>query len=282
MDKEENPYSLLVGSRSVQDITLESESYQKVLRLYLLRLRKLFQNDENVKGAVVLEDKEERRKQIREFISSEINLGTEDVCEKALSILLDEYDKMKLSTHQQYLVDERTGMVIAPLTNDSLFKPPDYIGEDGKKHEAQAILHPGLSSALGLALQERSKIAAAIEKGGPTFEHLKNPSSIIIVAKEFLESQGFQICECPDGDVQVFEIGHEREEGVFQALNEGFHRFRMFGMILATKISTEMKTNNYSKCEIGTPELIKTNKLRWYKISVKMKKFKELSDNLCS
>lgn len=276
-DTEENPYSILVGSRSVGDLAVELEFHKKVLRLYLLRLRKLFQEDEDIKHAITIEDKEERRKQILTFVLKIANPGTEDVLEEAINILLNEYEKMKLVPYQQYLIDEQTGMAIMPLTKDSLFQPPDYIGEDGKKHKAQIIVHPGISSAIGLAMQERSKIAAAITKGGPEFEHLKDPSSIIKITKELLESEGFEIGACPNGFIQIYEIGHEHEEGVFQSLNKSFHRYELFGKILAKKIIHDMKNKGISRCELGIPQLMKNNKHRWYTVSVMMKKIEELS-----
>ena len=171
----EDPFAILVASRDSGNLAESSESFQKVLRLYLLRLRALFQEDQDIKDAVLIEDKEERRKQVLELVLKTANPGTKDVCKKASDLLLEEYDKMKLVPHQQYLIDGRTGLTIAPLTEESLFTPPDYIGEDGQKHKSQTIVHPGITSALGLALQERSRIETAIAKGGLAFEHLKDP-----------------------------------------------------------------------------------------------------------
>jgi hypothetical protein len=275
----DNPFTALVVSKSNRDLAAVSEDHSKVLRLYLLRLRKLFQEDQGIRTAVLIEDKEERKKQVLELTSKEISLGTEDVYEKAVDLLLEEYDKMKLAPYQQYIVDGRTGLTIAPLTEDSLFTPPDYIGEDGKKHKSQTIVHPGISSALGLALQERSKIVTAITKGGPAFEHLKDPSSITDVAKSILESLGYEICKCSDEFMQIYEIGHEKEEGVFQSSNPSFHRYKMFGSILAKKVSDFMKLNNFQKCEIGIPKLIRNGKQRYYSIEVKVAKVLVLSSN---
>lgn len=264
-------------SKPGENSVIVQESDAKVLRTYILRLRKFFQEDEGVRAAVLIEDKEERRRQIFELTSKTVESGTEDIHENAINILLEEYDNMKLTPHQQYIVDGRTGLTIAPLTEDSLFTPPDYIGEDGQKHKSQTIVHPGITSALGLALQERSKIAAAIAKGGPAVEHLKNPNSITDTAKKIIESSGYEICKCSNGFVQIFEIGHEKEEGIFQSPNSSFHRYEMFGSILAKKIFDFMVLNNFQKCEISNPELIREKKQRYYSIMIKAARILELS-----
>jgi hypothetical protein len=275
----DNPFTALAVARSNGNLSAVPESYQEVLRLYLLRLRKLFQEDEGVRAAVLLDSEEERRKRILELTAKTANPGTEDVYEKVVDLLLEEYDRMKLAPHQQYIVDGRTGLTIAPLTEESLFTPPDYIGEDGEKHKAQTIVHPGISSALGLALQERSRIETAIAKGGPAFEHLKDPYSITEAAKKILEHLGYEICKCSGGFMQTYEIGYEKEEGIFQSSNPSFHRYRMFGSILAKKISDFMKLNNYQKCEIGSIKLNRTGKQRYYSVEVKVARIPELSES---
>ena len=96
------------------------------------------------------------------------------------------------------------------------------------------------------------------------------------MTKGILEHLGYEIGECPNGLTQTYEIGHEKEEGVFQSSNLAFHRYKMFGSILAKKIADYMRENNLRKCEIGVPKLVRGGKFRYYSVEVKFLKIAEL------
>jgi hypothetical protein len=265
IDIESTPYSILIGARSVEDLKTIHEMEPRVLRAYLLILREIFSSNNEIHEALKYSG-HERRNKIMSICTNIIVPGTDDIWEAAINTLIEEHDRLIKSPNTKYIIDKTTGLAILPLNQNTIFIPSDYIGQDGKSHLSQPIINPGISSALGLAIQEKERIKSILAKHhGPAYEHLRNPNSIIRVATDRLREWNIKVDTC-DGSIELVEIGREQVDGIFQSPNPSFHRFIVFGEILARKISAMKPT----QCEFGQLELKQNAKQRWYQIFVKL------------
>jgi hypothetical protein len=265
LDAENSPYSILIGARSVEDLETAREMEPRVLRAYLITIREMFRSDIKVQEAISSPASERRDKVMTACVSALIP-GTDDIWAAAIDTLLEEHDRLALLPSSQYIVDNSTGLVVLPLNENSVFTPPDYVGEDGQVHKANPIVNPGVSSTLGLVLQEKERVRLVLaQHKGPAYEHLRNPNSIVRVATNKLHELGIEVGEC-EGTLELVEVGREQVDGIFQAPNPAFLRFVTFGELLARKIAA-MKP---SRCDIGCPELKQNAKHRWYQVPVKI------------
>jgi hypothetical protein len=211
--------------------------------------------------------------ELAEILTPIIKPGTGDIFEKALEEILIELDQLRISEAGLILIDNETGKSILSLTPDMIYTPPDYIGDDGLVHKAKPILHPSISSALGLAAQDKSIILNQLEKARDpktklAYEHVANPNRITELAVERLKNIGVHITEDINGiQAKDIEFGREQVDGIRQAPNIRFHRANMFAAILATKVFRECGEKGL--CSFGPIRLMKNAKQRWYLIGVK-------------
>lgn len=198
--------------------------------------------------------------------------GSEDIFQKAVEIILEELDAARLKEPSLYLVNVQTGRAVLPFNKDTVFQPPDYIGEDGLVHKARPIVHPALTSAMALAQQEAARREIVLKKSkDPKFksavEHLLDPEGMITSAKERLQAVGVVIDDIPsDSEPQEVEFGREAIDGINQAPNYQFHRKSTFSAILAQKILRLCGPGGH--CHIGPIRERKGSKQRWYAVSV--------------
>jgi hypothetical protein len=259
---EDTPQSILVGARVVGDSDTAYEAEKRVQRDYLLAIRRMLTENDAAQAALTKGD--QRRQQLIEACIDIVYPGTEDVYETAVDVILEEHDKLVSTGSKVYIVDQSTGLAVLPLTDQSVFRPTDFIGEDGQIHKSQPILHPGISSALALLNQEKERTRIALIRGGPAYEHIRDPSSIVTIATECLAAHGITVEPCSEGQTIAIEVGREQVDGVFQSPNLACHRHALFGALLARKIAAI----GVHRCEIRTPKLCQDSKQRWYTIDV--------------
>jgi hypothetical protein len=266
----------LATTRKNDDASVIESIEEAVINKYRRDLRSHFQNDPNVKESIPLDKPaSECKEHVMDALKHICRPGTEGLFERVIEELLKEIDEFRLRPSSSYIVDDKTGRVLVPLSDNAVYTPPDFIGEDGLVHKARPIVHPSISSGLAMAEQERHRMKIAISKAkesGPlgilSLEHEKDPDSIRRVAVEILESKGFRVDSIPRGSGKeiVIEFGREAKDGG-QAPNYSFHRFKMFGTILAKKIADSIEQG--STYDLDRPVLNTTSKQRWYTASVR-------------
>lgn len=141
----------------------------------------------------------------------------------------------------EYLVNSE-GKTLFKITPDMLYTPPSTVSEDGRIISHSVRLHPKISSAIALAVQESEKILK-LEKKYPdsrALDHLKKPDYIGTRALELISLENSFIRLGID-DTQEFSeefiiVGKENIEGVYQAFNPSFVRAEVFAMSLARAI----------------------------------------------
>lgn len=249
---------------------VDKEAEDRQLRRHLMLLRRMFQEDANIRECLTAHTKEEKKQGILHFTSTlALTYGGLPLLERAVDFLLTELEQMQAMSHSAYIVDESTGKAIAPFGKDSVYYPPDFIDEAGNLRKGRPILNPGISSALGLANQEahRKEQALLAAKGhaAHSVEHLREPESIVRTAKEALEKAGVGEPE-DDADVESGEIivGREQHDGVYQASNPNFHRYTMYGELLARKVVQA----GHKSCRLGDIRTEGDTKARWFVVRV--------------
>jgi hypothetical protein len=244
----------------------------KILAEYLIQLRKIFETDNQVKS-IIIDSKPAiaAKSRLLKLLTHECKPDSKDLFERAMDIVLNELDNFRDKPASLYLIDRNTGMPIMPMTDELIYTPPDYIGEDGKLHKSKPILHPGIAASLTLAVYGKNKLQRHLKKiTGPlseqAYKHLSEPERIIEMVKERLNYIGVEISDNPNECDQVIEFGREQVEGIMQSPNIRFHRAHMFAAILAHKI---LKLGGKAaKYTIGSIESKQNTKQKWYTVKI--------------
>lgn len=244
----------------------------RTYRRYLLAIRKAFQEKNEIRECLTAHSHEERRDGVLHFLLPLCiaQPGGEPLLTKAVEHLLHELEQMKLAGHSRYIIDESTGLAVAPLTANLIQKTPDFIDEGGNLRKGRQVVDPGFASALGLARQEMDRTEKALAKPGnltaSAYEHLRNPNSILELAREHMDRAG--ISSAVDGNAVelTLEIGVEQSDGIFQAPNAGFHRQAAYGAQLARRIIAD----GHKACEIVGMEKKSNSKSRWYEVRARV------------
>lgn len=271
---EDPHHDLAVAKRTNSE--LFSDAKKSVYRVYMLGLRHEFETDELTRK--ILERNNPATGGFDELLGHLSNLirpETEEVFKECLNDLLLELDHQRKSPGSLYLISTDTGAAIMPLNSQMIYQPPDFIGDDGKKHKAKQILHPKISAPLAIKIHEDARLLEKLKKveGKLAFEHVRNPNSIRNVAIEFLAKNGY-ISESLDDDFKQInlEFGKEHQD-VFQSINPAFHRHVSFGRTLARQIMSE--AGSPSKYEIGDVKTCENAKFHWYSVTVKLRLLSE-------
>jgi len=248
------------------------QTVKKVLATYLLQLRKILETNSRIKQIVIDSDPAKAAKpKLMKLLAFECKPDSEDLFEQAIDIILDELDNFREKPSSLYLVDGDTGMTVMPMTDELIYTPPDYIGEDGKLHKAKPILHPGMAASLTLAVYGQAKIQRHLKKAADpiskqAYKHLSGAEQILEMAKDRLGHIGVKISDNPDKCDQIVEFGREQVEGVMQSPNIRFHRAHMFAAVLAHKI-LELGGRS-AEYFVGSIENKKNAKQSWYTVEI--------------
>lgn len=259
---------------STQRKELTEHTEDKQLVEYLILVRYQLENDTKLKDIVVNSNPAiEAKGTVIQHLLAYIKPDTETLFRKAVEQILSELDDIRTKKPSLYLVDQSTGNLLMPVDNNSIFTPPDYVGEDGKIHKSNPIVHPGVSSSLAMAMHKHAKINKAIAKSKKNpatkqaYTHLVDPDKIIEFTKEKLQTAGVEISTSISvEESHTIEFGREQITGVFQSSNLYFHRIQIFSSTLAHKI-LKLK---FKKCEFGKLESKHNSKQQWYVIEVKL------------
>lgn len=263
-DKDDKGYGLLAPDPT-PGITrwMEDEHFAKMLML----LRRQFETDTNIRECLTAVTKEERRQGVLHFTEMlRFAPGGQRALERAVDYLLDELEQMQKEGHGQYLVDSSTGKSVGPLTKEMIYQQPDFVNEDGQLVKGKKVVNPSFASAVGLAKQkqERTRLALEASNGSLALEHVRDPDSILRVAKEHLEAA--RIPETEAGPEIVVEVGREQADGVLQSPNVNFHRHELYGALLARKIIS----GGHRACSLVSMEHKSNSKAQWYEVKVRV------------
>jgi hypothetical protein len=245
---------------------------EKILANYLLQFRKILETNGQIRNVVVNSDPAiEAKPKLMRMLADQCKPGSEKLFKQAIDILLTELDEFRRKPSSLYLVDEDTGKAIMPITDDLVFTPPDYVGEDGLLHKSKPTLHPGITASLALAVYGKAKIKKHLQKATDSiskqaYKHLSGPEQILEMVKERFDYLGIEIIEAPDRCDQTIEFGREQVEGVMQSPNIRFHRAHMFAAVLAHKL---LKLGGRSaRYFVGSITNEKNTKQTWYTVEV--------------
>ncbi len=242
----------------------EERDFAKVLML----LRRDFETNESVRECLTANTREEKRQGILHFTSHyAFGHGGVRVLERAVDYILDELERMVAAGHGQYLVDTTTGMPVGPMTKDMVYQQPDFVNEAGVLVKGKKVVNPTVAAALGLARQEQHRTELALQSAGGSlaFEHLRDPESILRIAREELDR--LQIPESELGEEVKLEVGREQSDGVFQSPNRSFHRHELYGRVLARRVVTA----GYTECSLIDLQKKQDSKSRWFEVTVRVR-----------
>ena len=151
--------------RKKADLGELTEEIQQTLARYLLDIRREFETNDEAKNIVISSDPAiDAKPKLLELFAHKCKPGTEKLFEEAIEIALNELDGFRKNPASLYLIDNATGKSVMPITDDLIYTPPDYIGEDGKLHKAKPVVHPGISSSLTLAVYGEAKLKRHLKK----------------------------------------------------------------------------------------------------------------------
>lgn len=240
---------------------LITRSSRDLLVNYLNILRPEFLTNSQVHDAIRAVKKATlARPALEDILCEHMLQDTEETFGQALDILLEEIEK---SAGKQMLISTETGRPIMAYTEDMIYQPPDYVGEDGLVHRARPMLHPKIAAPMIMGMHKKGKLEKLEAKMGNSIaiEHLRNPDKIVKIASEILLSKGVELRAVDNGQTVTEKIGQENVEHI-QSLNPSFHRVQMFGEILARRVLS----HDPKLCEMGEAKECENSRLHWYEV----------------
>jgi len=276
----EDPHEILKTALETQDFKLAKVAEEKLVSQYLLSIRTIFSINNEIINIIKSKEKAlDSKDQIFDILKNKPEFRSESILYRVIEFLLIELEDLKTKDPSLYIVDAKTGRLTFKADEKSFYQPPDYVGEDGKLHKAQLILHPGLSSSYALNLydnsrKEENKIRI-IEKVSanptlaPAYAHILDPDSMSGIATRILEDNGIEIGEVSGSctDIEI-TFGKESLAGSDQSINPRFHRAEMFGKSLSKKILEAYP--NIRICELGSVSTFSDTRNKWYSVRVKI------------
>lgn len=248
---------------------------EKLTAGYLMALRGAFESDPEIRRVV---ESSQPATEAAPFVADRLwgfaKPGSEDIFEKAVWTILEELDFHRSKPPSLYLVNPTTGKAVVPLTEGSIFQPPDFVGEDGRTHKARPIVHPSITSALALSQQDAARQESLAKRADSGFKrHALAHGDLDGIAesvRQRLESAGVQrVDSLPDADPAEVEFGREQVDGLLQSPNFGFHRISVFSAVLAVKVLRLCGPGGtYS---MGPIQERKGSKQKWYMVTVRVR-----------
>lgn len=265
--------TFLETCRKEGDSELALQVEEKLLASYLMGLRRSLDEDITARRwASEAEPAVSAKGAIADRFWDQARPGSEDVFERAVEILLSELDEARKRPPSLYLVDHQTGRAVVPITEETVFQPPDYVGEDGLTYKARPVVHPAITSALALARQEEAKKRRLLAKAADpaskhAFAHVSGPEGIVQSAIVRLAAIGISVMDdMGEESTHEVEFGRESSDGTDQSPNLMFHRQNSFGAVLALKVVKLCGPGG--SCRFGTPREAKNSRQKWYVVPV--------------
>jgi hypothetical protein len=267
----DDPRTELVKIRDA-GLVITDDLSQKAEAKYLLSIRQRLQSDPTVnRMAVDASPAISALIPLADEMRDLIIEGSEDIFLSMLEYVLNELDELRKSKPSSYLVDDRTGKIVAPIEEDTIIRPDPVIDENGIIQVQNPYINPILAASIALdtAAKERdAKIQklAADPVNGLAYRHLTEPDRIIELAKERLRSFGVIISDEPNSKIEIIEFGRETVEADNQAPNTRYHRLSVYSAVLATILSKKCEKGGV--CWISPIQKKMNSKQRWYRVEV--------------
>jgi hypothetical protein len=263
-------------------LVIAGDLLQKAEAKYLIDIRQRLQSDLKVNKmaadaspaiSALIPLADEMRDLIKE--------GSEDIFLSMLEYILNELDELRKAEPASYLIDDRTGKIVAPIEEDTIIRPDPIVDENGITQVQNPYINPILAASIALdtAAKERdAKIQklAADPINGLAYRHLTEPDRIVELAKERLRTFGITILDEPNSEKEkeTIEFGRETTEADHQAPNIRYHRLSVYSAVLATVLSK--KCGKGGICWIGPVQKKMNSKQRWYQVEVLITKKSEM------
>jgi hypothetical protein len=267
----DDPRAELVKIRDA-GLVITDDLSQKAEAKYLLSIRQRLQSDPIVNEmAVNASPAINALIPLADEMRNLIIEGSEDIFLSMLEYVLNELDELRKSKPANYLVDDRTGKIVAPIEEDTIIRPDPIVDENGMVQIQNPYINPILAASIALdtAAKERdAKIQklAADPVNGLAYRHLTEPDRIIELAKERLRSFGVIISDEPSSEKEIIEFGRETIEADNQAPNTRYHRLSVYSAVLATILSKKCEKGGV--CWISQIQKKMNSKQRWYQVEV--------------
>ena len=277
----DDPRMELVKTRDA-GLVIADDLLQKAEAKYLIDIRQRLQSDQKINKmaadafpaiSALIPLADEMRDLVKE--------GSEDIFLSMLEYILNELDELRKEKPASYLIDDRTGKIVAPIEEDTIIRPDPIVDENGIVQVQNPYVNPILAASIALdaAAKERdTKIQrlAADPINGLAYKHLTEPDRIIELAKERLRTFGITILDEPNSEKEkeTIEFGREITEADHQAPNIRYHRLSVYSAVLATIISKKCEKGGI--CWISPIQKKMNSKQRWYQVEVLMTKKSEM------
>ena len=269
----EDVHSQLAEARATgSDIVLELET--RIRAGYLRQVRLGLERQPGLKAAVIgAEPARDATPAVMEALAHLARYGSDDVFEESVDQVLRELEAQRKADPSLYLVNDATGELVMPLTEEDIYVPPDYVDEGGITRPARPVVHPGIAAGLAMRATKAHRMgkvreAASDPVAGKAYEHLLDPGKILEGAKSRLEHVGMAVGPVEDPSVtETLEFGREHVEAAIQGLNPAFHRSSMFASVLAQKILSLVGRDG--SVELGEIRPVETRRERWYEVDVR-------------
>lgn len=252
---------------------IEGLDSEKLFIRYLNLIRKQLETNGIARRTAAKADPASQAKaELIELLNDMIIPGSMEIFERAMDEILSELDQLRKLDVGLVLINEQTGKSIIPFTEEMIYTPPDYVGADGQLRKSKPILHPGISSTLGMIAYEAEKKQEILKKAQKpnsyhAYTHLINEQMIAVYASQRLANIGLSMRDDLPVDGIDIEFGREHIDASEQSINLKCHRAYMYAAILATKILQKFGYNGI--CSLGMVHQRKNAKQRWYTVEVK-------------
>lgn len=262
-------------------LSVDPDLERRVEADYLNSIRRRLQEDrEAFRTAAEARPAAGAEEALSAMMSDLVREGSEDFFLRCLRYVLEELDHLREADPASYIVDQRTGKLVAALSERSIFLPEPYQDDSGNTVVPAPKLHPAMTAALAIrdAESNESRTVARLASDpvrGRAYLHLTQPHRMAESAREKLRRAGFHVSEDPPGEVVVLEFGREAAEADLQSTNEAFHRAEMYPSIVAIHVSR--MCGEGGTCWIGEVERRRGGRDRWYAVPVSVGRAPELS-----
>ena len=271
----EDAHSQLAEAR-VAGSELVGELATKIRAGYLRQIRLGLERSPGLREKVAeAAPASDAKPEIMDSLAHLARFGSDDVFEESVDQVLRELESQRQADPALYLVDDRTGGLVMPLTEEDVYTPPDYVDEAGITRPARPVVHPGIVAGLAMRAgesyrMEKVREAASDPVRGKAYEHILDPGKMVDGARDRLEQVGVACGPVEDPDLEeTVEFGREHAEAAVQGVNPAFHRSSMFASVLAQKVLK--MAGKGGAVEFGEVRPMVTKRERWYEVDVRVR-----------
>lgn len=250
----------------------------KILAKYLNSFRQEFQTNKDVLDIISSNMSSEDKKTAISDLLKSIDFGDVNTFSEALNVLFGELTSLVTKEPSKYLVDTTTGQIVKKLEESDIFTPDDYINENGEVQKSIPKVRPEISVAIALkkASDHKNELMQAKLQNPEykfTYEHIREPDSIVDRAVSLLTAQGIIFAPTEDNHIRIV-FGNEHVESEDQSINPFYHRSQAYSSILSSKIMKMISSGD--TVWILNLEKHVTSKTKFYSVDVFFKCLNQL------